>query len=352
MKKNQASKKNRKSKKGKKANKLLVILGPTATGKSDLAIYLAKLFNGEIISADSRQIYKGLNLGSGKVPLSFSKTNKNNTSPKLATSLKPSSKPLYSQGVRHHLIDICHPQDYFSAAQYQKSAYQTINKINQRNRLPILCGGTALYIVSICEGWQFPKVKPNQQLRQQLEQIPLSQLAAQLKKIDPNRAKNIDLHNKRRVIRALEILAQQNQIVPLIKKSPPYDIFIVGLKTDKTRLKKMIKKRLDHRLKQGMIEEVKNLKKLGVTNDRLEKLGLVYRWVNRYLENQVSYQEMKQQLLTAIWHFAKRQMTWFKKIPKVYWITTSKIQQQQGKQELNQKIQFWLNGNKNKITTN
>ena len=114
----------------------------------------------------------------------------------------------------------------------------------------------------------------------------------------------------------------------------------------------MIKKRLDHRLKQGMIEEVKNLKKLGVTNDRLEKLGLEYRWVNRYLENQVSYQEMKQQLLTAIWHFAKRQMTWFKKIPKVYWITTSKIQQQQGKQELNQKIQFWLNGNKNKITTN
>ena len=273
--------------------KLLVILGPTASGKSELAIKLAKLFSGEIVSADSRQIYKGMDIGSGKVPL------------------KKIKGKFYSNGIRHHLIDVANPQEYFSVAQYQKLALKAIKDIQKRGKLPILCGGTGLYISSVIEGWQFPKVKPNLKLRKELENLTKEELFLKIKKLDARRAKTIDKNNKRRLIRALEILLQNKKIEPLKKIPLKMKILIIGIKTDKKVLQQKIKKRLEKRLKEGMIEEVKKLKEKGVSSKRLEDFGLEYRWVNRYLEKKINYEEMKETLEKEINKYAKRQITWF-----------------------------------------
>ncbi len=287
--------------------KLLVILGPTASGKSDLAIKLAKLFNGEIISADSRQVYKGMDIGSGKVPL------------------KKIKGKLYSNGIRHHLIDVANPQEYFSAAQYQKLALKAIKDIQKRGKLPILCGGTGLYISSVVEGWQFPKVKPNLKLRKELENLTGEELFLKLKKLDARRAKAIDKNNKRRLIRALEIILQNKKIEPLKKNPLKMEVLVIGIKKDKEVLRQKIKKRLEKRLKEGMIKEVKKLKQKGVSSKRLEDFGLEYRWVNRYLEKKIDYKEMKETLEKEIIKYAKRQMTWFKnQIKRVKWVQLEK----------------------------
>ena len=285
-------------------SQLLVIFGPTTSGKSDLAIKLAKIFNGEIISADSRQVYKGMDIGSGKVPL------------------KKIKGKLYSDEVRHHLIDVANPQEYFSVVQYQKLALKAIKDIQKRGKLPILCGGTGLYISSVIEGWQFPKVKPNLRLRKELENLTKEELFLKLKKLDARRAKTIDKNNKRRLIRALEILLQNKKIEPLKKNPLKMDILIIGIKIDKEVLKQKIKKRLEKRLKEGMIEEVKKLKEQGVSSKRLEDFGLEYRYVNRYLENKINFKEMQETLEKEIIKYVKRQMTWFtRQIKNVRWIT-------------------------------
>lgn len=281
--------------------KLLVVLGPTASGKSDLAIQLAQKFKGEIISADSRQVYKGMNIGTGKVP-------------------RDKNTKYYSSGIRHYLLDVADPKEYFSVVRYQELALESINNIFKKGKLPILCGGTGLYISAIIEGWQFPQVPPNYQLRQELEQLDTNELFEKLAKLNPQRAAIIDKNNRRRLIRALEILSQQKTITPLQKNPPPWDILILGIKKDKEELKKLIKLRLEKRLKEGMIKEVEQLKENGVSSKRLEDFGLEYRWLNRYLEKKINYEEMVDSLFRDIYHYAKRQMTWFKKISNVNWI--------------------------------
>jgi len=285
-------------------DKLLVILGPHASGKSDLAIKIAQLFNGEIISADSRQIYQGMNIGTGKV-------------------LRDDNKNLefLSSGIRHHLLDIVSPQEYFSVAQYQKLALDAISDILQRGKLPIICGGTGLYISATIEGWQLPKIKPQESLRRELENLTTQELFQKLKKLAPERAQTIDQNNKRRLVRALEIILSGQTIAPLKKQPLAYDIFIIGVKRSNEELKQRIKLRLEQRLAQGMIEEIKKLKDNGVNSRRLEDFGLEYRWVNRYLENKVDFETMKNNLYRDICQYAKRQMTWFKKIPNVHWVS-------------------------------
>jgi len=289
-------------------NKLLVILGPNASGKSDLAIAIAKQFSGEIISADSRQVYRKMDIGTGKVPRD--------------TKTKTAKKRYYSQGIRHHLLDVVNPDQYFSVVQYQKLAQRAIKDIQKRRKLPILCGGTGLYLSAIIEGWQFPSVPPNNKLRQELSLLSKQDLYQKLKSIAPQRAKNIDKNNKRRLIRALEIALSLGEVNPLKKIPPPYNILILGIKRDKEELKKRIKERLDKRLAQGMIKEVKKLKEDGISSQRLDDFGLEYRWVNRYLENKISFPEMKEKLLKDIWHYAKRQMTWFKRMKNIHWVQT------------------------------
>ena len=289
-------------------NKLLVILGPTASGKSDLAIQIAKLFNGEIISADSRQVYRGMDIGTGKVKIQ---------------KVKAKSKSLYSESIRHHLLDVVDPNEYFSVAQYQKLAVKAIKDIQKRNKLPILCGGTGLYLSAIIEGWQFPNVPPNANLRQELEGLNTEQLSQKLRELDPKRATTIDKNNRRRLIRALEIIYQDKTVSSLKKKPLQEKILILGIEKDKEESKRLIKIRLEKRLREGMIEEIKGLKENGVSSKRLDDFGLEYRWFNCYLEKKISFDEMKEKILKDSYHYAKRQMTWFKKIPNVHWVSNN-----------------------------
>jgi len=280
--------------------KLLVIVGPTASGKSKLAVFLAKKFNGEVVSADSRQVYKYLDIGSGKI----------------------TKKEM--EGIPHHLLDVANPKRKFTVAQYQKLAQKAIEKIMEKKKLPILCGGSGFYIKAVIEGLQIPKVPPDWKFRKKLEKKSAKELYEKLKKLDPERAKTIDPKNKRRLIRALEIIKKLKKVPKLKKIPPPYKILIIGIKKSKKQLKILIKKRLKKRLKKGLIAEVKKLRKYGLSFKRLKEFGLEYKWVALYLEKKISYQEMVKNLLKDIERFAKKQISFFKKLKGVKWVKNYK----------------------------
>ncbi|MBU0476780.1 tRNA (adenosine(37)-N6)-dimethylallyltransferase MiaA [Patescibacteria group bacterium] len=288
--------------KPKMANhKLIVILGPTAAGKSELAVKLAKKFNGEVISADSRQVYRGMDIGTGKVTKKEMK------------------------GIPHYLLDVASPKKRFTVTQYQKLSTKAIGKILKQDKIPILCGGTGFYIKVVIDGIIIPKVKPDWKLRKKLAEKSIEELFKQLKKLDPKRAKTIESKNKRRLIRALEIIFKTKKSVPSLKKSPlPYSVLIIGVKKDKEKLEKLIKKRLLKRLKQGMVAEVKRLKSSGLSWKRLEEFGLEYRQIARFLQKKINRQEMIEKLQKEIEHYAKRQMTWFKKEKRTHWVKNYK----------------------------
>jgi len=277
--------------------KLIVILGPTATGKSALAIKLAKKFNGEVISADSRQVYKGMDIGTGKV------TKKE------------------QQGVPHYLLDVASPKRRFTVAQYRKLALKAINKILKKKKVPILCGGTGFYLQAVIDGIVIPPVKPDWQLRKNLEKETTQELFKLLKKLDPRRAKTVEKQNRRRLIRALEIVIKTKKPVPSFKKDPlSYPMLIIGAKKSPEELKKLIEKRLSKRFKKGMITEVKKIRKSGISWKKLEEFGLEYRYIAQYLQNKLSYDETVQRLQKEIEHFAKRQITWFKRDKRIHWV--------------------------------
>ena len=281
--------------------KLIVVSGPTASGKSELAVKLAKKFNGEIISADSWQVYKGMNIGTGKI----------------------TKKEM--QGIPHYLLDVASPKRRFTVAQYRNLALKAINKIFRKDKIPILCGGTGFYIRAVVDGIVIPEVKPDWRLRSNLNKLSAAELYQKLKKLDPKRAKTIERKNKRRLIRAIEIVIKTKKPVPALKKNPlPYPVLMIGIKKEKKELSSLIRKRLLRRLKRGMIAEVKKLKKSGLSWKRLEEFGLEYRWVARFLQKKLNYQEMLKKLQKDIEHFAKRQMTWFKKEKRIQWIKNQK----------------------------
>lgn len=278
-------------------DKLIVILGPTASGKTDLSIKLAKKFNGEVVSADSRQVYKGMDIGTGKV----------------------TKKEM--QGIPHHLLDVVSPNTRFDVAKYRKKAIKAIKDIQKRNKLPFLVGGTGFYIQAIVDGLIFPKVKPDWKLRKELEKKSNSELFKMLKKLDPQRAKNIEKDNPRRLVRAIEIVLKTKQSVPKLKKQPiDSDILILGVKRNKKELGSLINKRLLERLRQGMIAEVKKLHESGVSWKRLEEFGLEYRYIALHLQNKIRKEEMIERIQKESEHYAKRQTTWFKKDPRIHWI--------------------------------
>ena len=308
---------------------IIIILGPTASGKSELAVKIAKKYNGEIISADSRQIYRGLDIGSGKVP-------RDKKTPK---SYILNSKFYFYKGVPHYLLDVASPKKTFSVSQYQKLAGKAIKKILKRGKIPIICGGTGFYIDALVYGYKLPEVPPQPKLRKELGKKSADTLFKQLKKLDPVRAKNIDKFNKRRLIRALEIILITKKPVPTLstfleESRQNYDVLFIGIKKPQEELKKLIAKRLKKRLKQGMLKEVKNLHNSGVSWKKLESFGLEYRWLARYLITIASnsrnnknsrvireiYNEMVSLLQKDIEHYAKRQMTWFRKNKDVNWV--------------------------------
>lgn len=283
--------------------KLIVILGPTASGKTDLSIKLARQFNGEIISADSRQVYKGLDIGSGKV------------------TKKEMAK------IPHHLLDVVSPKRIFSVAQYQKQALRAIKKIQKNNHLPFLVGGTGFYIQSIVDGIVFPDVKPNTKLRKDLGKKSTSELFLMLSKLDPERAKKIDGKNPARLIRALEIVLQTKKPVPQITARAEFKTLQLGIKKSKSELQKLIAKRLRKRVV-GIIKEVKKLHVQGLSFKRLEQLGLEYKYTALYLQKKIDKAEMINLLQKEIEHFAKRQMTWFKKNTQIHWIKNQRQAEQ------------------------
>jgi len=279
-------------------NKLIVILGPTASGKTDLSIKLAKKFNGEIISADSRQIYKGLDIGSGKISM------------------------YEMQGISHYMLSIVSPKRKFTVAEFQKLALKKIKEIQKKGKLPFLVGGTGFYIKSIVENIVFPEVKPNWQLRKKLEKKSTNELFLMLQKLDPARAKNIDPKNPHRLMRSIEIVKFTGKPVPKTSLSTPVfkDVLQIGMKKSSKELKKAIKRRLEKRLKIGMVNEVKKLHKNGLSWQRLEELGLEYRYIAQYLQNKLTHQEMVNNIQKESEHFAKRQITWFKRDKKIKWV--------------------------------
>ncbi len=277
--------------------KLIVILGTNASGKSELGVRLARQFGGEIVSADSRQVYRGLDLGSGKISQAD------------------------AAGIRHHLIDVVDPQETFSLAQFQAQAYSAIEEIAQRGKRPLLVGGTGLYISAIVEGYELVDVPPNETLRAELETLSAEALAQRLKDADPEAARRVDLSNPRRVIRALEIAAAGLPHGEAQKRSPRFGCLQLGLTWPREVLAERIERRLESRLASGMIEEVVALKARGVTDDRLDWFGLEYRFIARFLRREIpSLEELRKQLGTAILKFAKAQVTWFKRDKRILWL--------------------------------
>lgn len=282
--------------------KLLVILGPTASGKSNLAVHLAKKYNGEIISADSRQVYKGLDIGTGKIT------------------------KREMRGVPHHLLDVASVHRQFSVAQFKKRAEKAIADITRRGKLPILCGGTGFYIQAVVDDLALPPTKANKILRKMLEHQSPEQLFALLEKYDQRRAKTIDPKNKRRLIRALEIVRERGKVPKLPHKKNRYDALLIGALLPDPLLREQIHIRLLKRLRGGMIAEVQQLKVKGrVSWKRLDALGLEYCFAAQFLKGDLSKQEMTKKLETAIWRYAKRQKTWFKRDKRIEWYDPSRI---------------------------
>lgn len=281
-----------------KKQKIIVIVGPTASGKSNLAVTLAQKYKGEIISADSRQIYKGLNKGTGKI----------------------TKKEM--RNIPHHLLDVWNPRKQVSVDDFVKKAHKALKKIERNKKIPIVCGGTGFYIDSFIRGALYPKVPPDKKLRKGLAGKNASELFLMLKKINPSQVQRIDRHNPVRLIRAIEITRHLGTI-PKIKYESPFDTLFIGIDIDTTQLRKNINARLKKRLAQGMVGEAKNLHTRGLSFARMESLGLEYKYLALYLQKKINIKELQEQLAHAIWQYSRRQMTWFRKNKDIYWLTLS-----------------------------
>ena len=276
-----------------KKTKALVIVGPTASGKSDLAVKLAKKLGGEIISADSRQVYKGLNIGTGKITKSEMKD------------------------TTHHLLDVANPKEQFSASDYRSLAEPVMERVVGNNKLPIIVGGTGFYIDALTSTTSLPEVVPNEKLRKKLTKKSAEELFEILEKKDLRRAKTIDTKNKVRLIRALEIIEALGKVPkPQTNKSSPYEFIYIGLRP--IDLDERIRLRLKRRLA-GIIAESKKLHSQGLSYKRMDELGLEYRYTALYLQGKLDKKEMEGKLNIEIRRYAKRQMTWFKRNKKIQW---------------------------------
>lgn len=273
--------------------KVVAVVGTNASGKSALGIRLAKQFEGEIISADSRQVFRGLDLGSGKV-----------TTEEM-------------QGVPHYLIDVREPGEFFSMADFQKMSYEKIEEIRARKHLSMIVGGTGLYVDSVLDGYQLSDQEPDLAYRAELEKLTTPALYAKLVTLVPD--VNVEKNNRNRVMRMLERIHDGDNAVP--SKQARYDSLRLGVSWERDVLAKRIDERIRMRLEQGMIEEVQGLLDSGVSRDFLLGLGLEYRYITQYLIGEIpDRDDMLAQLAHAIKKFAKRQMTWFRRNPDIIWL--------------------------------
>ncbi|MBI1938236.1 MAG: tRNA (adenosine(37)-N6)-dimethylallyltransferase MiaA [Ignavibacteriales bacterium] len=280
---------------------LIIILGPTAAGKTRLATLLAHRFNGEIISADSRQVYKGMDIGTGK-----------------------DLDDYFVEGnvVPYHLIDVIEPAEEFNLYLFNKLFEEAYNKIISKNKIPFLAGGTGLYLHSVIKGYNLETADFESAAYEELNSLSIEELRAKLKSLNPKLHNTTDLLIKERIIKAIIVSEKEkNTISNEAKKNNP---LVIGINLERSEIKKRITERLKLRLQNGMIDEVKKLTEEGTTFEKLDFFGLEYKFIGRYLKGELSYNDMYQKLNSAIHSFAKRQMTWFRKMERegitIHWI--------------------------------
>ncbi len=274
---------------------LIVILGPTASGKTAMAVQLAADLKGEIISADSRQVYKGMDIGTGKDLAEFQ---------------------IGRQNIPYHMIDILEPQQEFSVFEFKKKFHELFQALQVKQTLPILVGGTGLYLESVLTDYQMPEAATDEELRSQLAEKTQVELQNILLSMKPDLHNKTDLEDPERLIRKIEIeKARQNPSKPAMEKHS-IDAVVYGILLERSELRQRIAVRLKRRLEEGMVEEVSRLREQGVSWERLDSFGLEYRYIARYLKKEITREEMIDRLQIAIGQFAKRQMTWFRRMEK------------------------------------
>jgi len=344
------------------SNKILVILGPTSSGKSDIAIKLAKKFNGEIISADSRQIFRGMDIGTGKIERDKSREKSDIEEFREPRSRKGKAGLWTAFGIPHYMIDIVSSHTDYNVVKFKRQAEKIIADILRRGKLPIICGGTGFWIKAIVDNVNFPEVKPDWELRKKLEKYSAEKLFLMLKKLDPKRAKDIDAKNKVRIIRAIEIAKVLGRVPVLSnsklvirnsdKNNPNYQLPItnyqflqIGLKLPREKLYQNIEKRVRARFKQGMIKEVEKLHRAGLSWKKIQSFGLAYFWIPLYLQKKLNKssalrnseslalgreklsfekKELIEKVIQAEKKYAKRQITWFKRDKRIRWLENYK----------------------------
>ena len=286
--------------------KLIVVLGPTAVGKTKFAVNLANDFNGEIISADSRQVYRQMDIGTGKDIDDYL---------------------IDGKQIPFHLIDVLEPTEEFDLFQFQNLFYDSFRKIVERNNLPFLVGGTGLYINSILKNYELSETNFNSQRIVELEKLPEEELKEYLLEIKTDLHNTTDLIQKDRIIKAILVAEQKSESIKIDK--PKIDALILGVSESREQIKKNITVRLKNRLDNGMVEEVQSLVANGISFEKLNYFGLEYKYVGRFLKGELNYNDMFQKLNSSIHKFAKRQMTWFRKMEregnKISWVDKTNL---------------------------
>lgn len=288
-----------------KPSRVIAILGTTSAGKTKLAVDLALKIKGEIVGADSRQVYQGLDIGTGKDLAEYRRGRRS---------------------VKHHLIDVANPRRRFNLARYQKLAFKVIANILQREKRPILVGGSGLYLQAVVESFSLPAGRLSSVERIAWSKLTVQELYQKVVKQKPEfaeRLNNSDKNNARRLIRYLEIINCGAESEG--KSQSPYDWLVIGIKIDEVVLRKRIKDRLLHRLdKEGLVDEVRNLHQAGLAWSRLKSFGLEYKFVSQFLLGELTYPLMVEKLEIALWRFSKRQLVWFRRWEKqgrkIYWV--------------------------------
>ncbi len=295
--------------------KLIIILGPTASGKTKMAVKLARKFNGEIVNADSRQIYKEMDIGTNKIEIGNWKLEIGKNSFQFPVS------SFYYSNIPIHLVNIINPDEKFSLSQYKKLAINKIKEIQKQNKLPFLVGGTGLYISSVVDNLEIPKAPPDEKIRRRLEKLSSEELFNKLKKIDLKSAEIIGGNNKRKLIRALEVykITGKPFSAQQVKGKPLFDVLQIGIKTNREKLYKKIDRRADGMIKMGLIEEVKNLAEKYFFNLPAMS-GIGYQEIGLYLENKISLGEAIQKTKFRTHQYARRQMTWFRRDERIEWV--------------------------------
>jgi len=289
----------------KKLPKIIVIVGPTASGKTDLGLRLAKKYNGEVVSVDSRQVYKKMDIGTAKPKGEW-------------------KEGVYEvDGVRHHLIDIIEPDQNFSLADFKVLVTKCIQDILSRKKIPIIVGGTGLYVWSVVDNLDIPQVAPNLELRNELGKKSLNELLDMLAKLDPETSTQIDVHNPRRVLRALEVIISSGRsfVAQQTKSEPLYNALQIGIDVSKEDLYKRIETRIDMQMQEGLLAETEMLVRLGYAWNLPSMSGIGYRQIGYFLQNKMSLAEAVEKLKYDTKKYAKRQLTWFKRDKRIVWLS-------------------------------